>query len=322
MSNQNIFSNKTGQTSQTVMPTTMDEENDFIQTLPVLITKKASKQTYYTIRFLVDRDRILNAYRAYAYFRWVDDSLDDKLATRPERIDFLERQQMLMNCFYQGEQLSDLSDEEGILQELIRNDQEPDSGLQSYIRNMMTVMAFDADRRGRLISQHELSEYTRHLSIAVTEALHYFIGHDNVAPRTPTRYLAVTGAHIIHMLRDTFEDVAAGYFNIPCEFLNSYGINPCDVNSDTYRPWVKNRVQLARVCFKAGKNEMAQIKNLRTRIAGYAYTARFELVLNTIEKEDYQLRPAYPERKSLRAGLKMSQSILSMMLKEQIRGSA
>ncbi len=42
------------------------------------ITKTASKQTYYTIRFLVDRDRVDDAYRAYAYFRWVDDVLELK----------------------------------------------------------------------------------------------------------------------------------------------------------------------------------------------------------------------------------------------------
>ena len=40
------------------------------------ITKAASKQTYYTIRFLVDRERVDDAYRAYGYFRWVDDVLD------------------------------------------------------------------------------------------------------------------------------------------------------------------------------------------------------------------------------------------------------
>jgi hypothetical protein len=176
MSNPTIFTDKLTatkvQTAQTLKSSAVGEEIDTTQTLPALITKKGSKQTYYTIRFIADRDRVLDAYRAYAYFRWVDDSLDDKLTTRPERIAFLERQQMLMNCSYRGEQLSDLSDEEGILQDLIRNDQEPDSGLQSYIRNMMAVMAFDADRRGRRISQQELNEYTKHLSTAVTEALY------------------------------------------------------------------------------------------------------------------------------------------------------
>lgn len=37
--------------------------------LSAAITQTASKQTYYTIRFLMDRDRVKDAYRAYAYFR-------------------------------------------------------------------------------------------------------------------------------------------------------------------------------------------------------------------------------------------------------------
>ena len=46
------------------------------QTIAPSITKAASQQTYYTIRFLADRERAPDAYRAYAYFRWVDDTLD------------------------------------------------------------------------------------------------------------------------------------------------------------------------------------------------------------------------------------------------------
>ena len=50
------------------------------QSIAPAITKAASKQTYYTIRFLVDRDRVADAFRAYAYFRWVDDTLDNNSA--------------------------------------------------------------------------------------------------------------------------------------------------------------------------------------------------------------------------------------------------
>jgi phytoene/squalene synthetase len=175
----------------------------------------------------------------------------------------------------------------------------------------MAVMTFDAGRRGRLISQQELAEYSRLLATAVTEALHYFIGHDDPSPRSPARYLAVTGAHITHMLRDTFEDVAAGYFNIPREFVEAHGIDPRDVNSDAYRAWVESRVRLARDCFKAGRDYLSQVKNLRCRMAGYAYTARFEGVLDAIEREGCWLRPDYRERKSLRAALKMGWSMLT-----------
>jgi phytoene/squalene synthetase len=262
----------------------------------------------------VDRPRVLNAYHAYSYFRWLDDYLDEKAATQAARIAFVARQQALVNVCYQGEWPRHVSVEEGMLRDLIASDQEPKSGLQSYIRNMMAVMAFDASRRGRLISECELTDYSRHLAVGVTDNLHYFIGHDDPPPQSDARYLAVTGAHITHMLRDTYEDVAAGYFNIPREILASQGIDVHDVQSEAYRAWVESRVNLARGYFDAGKSYIAQVKNRRCRLAGYAYIARFETVLNIIEKEGYQLRPDYSDRKSLRNGLKMGWSLLSTLL--------
>jgi phytoene/squalene synthetase len=295
-------------------------------TLAPSITKAASKQTYYTVRFLVDRERVADAYRAYAYFRWVDDTLDsDKLALSGAsqqasadeaavRVSFLNRQKSLLEKCYRGESIPDATLEEQMLIELIEHDHEKNSGLQSYLHNMMHVMEFDARRRGRLISQAELSEYTRWLATAVTEAMHYFIGHCCYAPHDETRYLAVAGAHITHMLRDTFDDVQAGYYNIPREVLESNHIQPQDIDSKAYRAWVKSRVLLARKCFQVGRRYLARVENPRCRLAGLAYTARFEWLLDTIEQEGYLLRSEYSERKSLRTGLRMGLNILSSVI--------
>lgn len=280
-------------------------------TLAPSITKAASKQTYYTIRFLADRELVADAYRAYAYFRWVDDVLDTEAGTSSKRIAFINRQKWLLEGCYRGETQRDINPEEKLLFELVQGDSEKNSGLQSYLRNMMAVMAFDADRRGRVISQAELNEYTRCLASAVTEAMHYFIGHRCYSPRNEARYLAVTAAHITHMLRDTFDDIPAGYFNIPREVLEANHISPQDVTSVAYRTWVRGRVQLAREYFKNGKEYLGQVENLRCRLAGYAYVARFEGVLDSIEREGYVLRPSYPERKGLGAILRASGSILT-----------
>jgi hypothetical protein len=164
------------------------------------ITKAASKQTYYTIRFLVDHERIDDAYRAYGYFRWVDDTLDADSASESERMTFLERQKSLLEQCSRGETPQDISVQENMLVELVQPDQEKNSSLQLYLRNMMQVMDFDTRRRGKLISQVELNEYTRWLATAVMECIHYFIGHDDFAPHDETRYLAISGAHIVHML--------------------------------------------------------------------------------------------------------------------------
>ncbi|MBN1427983.1 MAG: squalene/phytoene synthase family protein [Anaerolineae bacterium] len=291
------------------------------QVLAAAITKAASQQTYYTIRFLVDRDLIAEAFRAYAYFRWVDDWLDLESRTRRERIAFVERQQSLINSCYRGNLPVTVTDEETLLLDLIKGDRGENSGLQVYIRNMMAVMTFDADRRGRMISRKALDEYTYLLASAVTEALHYFIGHYCASPRGDWRYRAVTGAHIAHMLRDTLEDIEAGYYNIPREIIDASGIAPWDVASKPYRSWIESQVRLARSHFKIGKDYLAQVENTRCRIAGYAYMNRFETVLDSIEQDSYCLRTHYPECKSLPAGIEMIGSAFSLALHHDFNGA-
>lgn len=283
-------------------------------TLAESITWAASKQTYYTVHYLVDHKRVANAYRTYAYFRWVDDQIDQPSAELAERSAFVERQKLLMECLYRGQTPRDLTAEEHMLEKLVHSDQEMNSGLQTYIRNMMAVMVFDAYRRGRLISQKELNEYTRWLATAVTEAMHYFIGHCCTSPRNETRYLAVTAAHIVHMLRDAHEDTAEGYINIPREFLDAHAISASEIDSVPYRMWVKNRVQLARNYFQTGANYLAQVQNPRCRLAGYAYTARFTRFLDAIEKNDYRLQPDYSEFKHPASALRMGWSMLILAL--------
>lgn len=289
----------------------MDRKINPSYSLAAVITRTASAQTHYTIRFLVDRELVPDAYRAYAYFRWVDDILDAGTGSQADKIAFLERQQSLLEACYRLQSPGDLSEQERLLADLIANDREDNSGLQSYLRNMMAVMVFDVERRGRLISQAELSEYSRLLATAVTEALHYFIGHNCPPPCNEKRYLAVQGAHVVHMLRDALEDTGAGYFNIPAEYLQAQGISVQNTDQRAYWDWVRARVKLARSYFNAGRDYLAQVKNLRCRLAGFAYMARFEWMLRAIERDGYRLRAAYPERKSPLAGLWMAWRTLS-----------
>lgn len=288
-----------------------------ITTTASTITKTASKQTYYTIRFLVDRERVDDAYRAYGYFRWVDDTLDAEYITGAQRSAFIQRQKSLLEQCYRGEMVQDVNVQEQMLVESVRRDHEKSSGLQSYLSNMMQVMDFDVKRRGRFVSQVELNEYNRWLATAVMEAIHHFIGHDDYSPQDETRYLAVSGAHIVHMLRDTFDDAQLGYYNVPGEVLETNDIGPQDVHSEAYRAWVKSRVQLAREYFRGGKEYFARVHNRRCRLACYAYIARFEWLLDTIEREDYLLRPQYNERKSARIGLQIGWHTLLSVLKVQ-----
>jgi phytoene/squalene synthetase len=200
-----------------------------------------------------------------------------------------------------------------MLVELVRNADRRDRGLEAYLRHMMLVMDFDVRRRGRLLSQAELSDYTHWLATAVTEAMHHFIGNGAAAPHDETRYLAASGAHILHMLRDTYDDVRAGYFNVPREVLEAHSIGPADIHSDAYRAWVEGRVQLARAYLDAGRGYFARVQSARFRLAGLAYVARFEWLIETLERDGFWLRPEYRERMSLATGLRMSWLTISSM---------
>jgi phytoene/squalene synthetase len=274
--------------------------NEASHALAAGITRAASKQAYYTIRFLVDHDRRRAAYQAYAYFRWVDDQLDRPTSEWSERLAFLARQEDIVTAALRGRVWNDLTCEEQLVADMLLADDQSASGLNSYVSNMMAVMAFDAQRRGRWVTEQELEQYTQHLAIAVTDAMQYFIGHNSRTPsgalaHSEARYFPAMAAHITHMLRDTLEDVALGYFNVPCELLESSGITPHDVQSAAFRDWVKGRVQLAHTYFKRGASYLDQLPNMRCRLAGYAYMARFVGLLDALEREEYRIRPAYPE---------------------------
>ena len=295
--------------------------NPMSLSLAAAITKVASKQTYYTIRYLVDRPLVDDAYRAYAYFRWVDDVVDEVTSTgwdagdteRLVRLRFLDRQKALLESCLSREEPEDVDPHEAMLVELVRHTDPSDPRLVAYLRHMMLVMEFDVGRRGQLVTRQELDDYTRSLAIAVSEGMHYFIGNGAAAPHDETRYLAVSGAHIVHMLRDTYGDVRAGYFNAPREMLEAASIGPGDVRCDAYRAWVRERVALARGYFAAGQSYFAHVQNRRHRLAGIAYMARFEWLIEALERNGYTLQAEYAEQRSLSTGLRMGGYVVSAL---------
>lgn len=268
---------------------------------------------------LADPGKRIDALRAYAYFRWVDDNVDDRASTLSQRTAFIARQRKLAASLKLGTLPFAVVPEERMLVDLMGRSL--GASLEMYIDNVMAVMEFDAQRRERLITQTELDRYMLDLATGVTEALYCFLGGGRTSPRDETRYAAATGAHVVHMLRDAYEDVAFGYFNIPSETLHSYGLDPADLSSPAVRDWVRRRVMLAKRLFRTGRASLSHIENLRLRLAGYAYIARFEILLRTIEREGYRLRPAYPDRKNFTASLRLLASVLRWALTPPARAA-
>ena len=279
------------------------------------ITKTGSIQTYYTAKLMVDKDLVDDFFRAYAYFRWIDDVIDITAETDEERRRFTAGQRQLIDDLYKKKPVADLQGEEEILRDLIINDRGENSGLQSFISNMFAIIEFDAHRKGRLISAEELDWYVNTLGISVTDGLLYFIGNGSPYPERSNRYLAGTAAHISHLLRDTDQDNRDGFFNIPSEYLADKNIKMDDVDNPAYKDWVRGRVEQARVMFTEGKKYLDELEILRSKIVGYWYCARFEVVLDTIEADGYRLRREYHERRQIRTWLMILWLGLSLSVK-------
>jgi len=270
---------------------------DTTASLARAITWASSKQSYLTARLLADRDLVDDCLRAYAYFRWADDMIDIHLQTSDDQATFIVRQQALIESLYRGERPADLCPQEDMLADLVVHDRRPHSGLQSFIRNFMTVIAFDANRRGQVVGRRELSAYMTCLGTAVMDGLLYFIGNRHSYPRTPDRTQAVIGAHLTHMLRDMREDLLAGFINIPAEDIAFYGISLDHAEEEAFRQWVLRQVEEAKRCFREGQAYIESLDMLRAKLAGVWYCARFECILAAIQRDGYRLRQEYPERR-------------------------
>jgi hypothetical protein len=151
------------------------------------------------------------------------------------------------------------------------------------------------------------------------DGLQYFIGNRRPSPRPPERTLAVVGAHMTHMLRDLQDDLPHGMINVPVEDLETYGFTPEQVESEAGRAWVRRQVEHARACFRSGRRYIDSLDLLRLKLAGTWYCARFEYLLDLIERDDYRLRREYGKHHSLRTWLRMFGLGIAVTLKHVAR---
>jgi phytoene/squalene synthetase len=280
--------------------------NKHIEEMARSITRESSKQTYYTILLLVDKDLVNDCFCAYAYFRWVDDVIDISSETLEDRVSFMSRQRALIERLYDNDRPNGLALEEQFIAHLISHDRGENNRLRSFIFNFLAILEFDAHRKKQSIYQYELDWYSSCLARSVTDGIQYFICNCYPYPESDFRYLAANGAHVTHMLRDMVDDISEGYVNIPQEYLEENNVEKWDVENPVIRAWVRDRVALARRYFLDGKRYLDDLEVLRCKIAGYWYCARFEVILNTIENDNFILRNEYNGWRKLSRWVRMA----------------
>lgn len=256
------------------------------------ITWNASKLTYFIGRLFVDHDLKEDFFRAYAYFRWIDDIVDEANTTREKRMLFIGRQDALIQSLFSGDTLvDDLHPEEELLVQLMQARHHHRDNLRSFVENMFAIIKFDSHRKDCYITTAQLDWYSQSLSRSVVDGLQYFIGNDHDYPRSENQYSAAIAAHITHLLRDTIPDIANGFINIPHDVIPEQDIQSADHPS--VRNWVRARVLLARKHFRDGREYIRSLKVKRCQLASYLYCRQFERILDTIERDGYVVRHAY-----------------------------
>ena len=111
----------------------MLKKEDLTASLARSITWVGSKQTFFVGYFMVDRNLVNDFFRAYAYFRWIDDIVDVSVKSKEDSIIFIRRQRELIEFLYMNEPLSNLSQEEEMMADLVRHDNTKNSRLKSFI---------------------------------------------------------------------------------------------------------------------------------------------------------------------------------------------
>jgi phytoene/squalene synthetase len=275
------------------------------------ITWAASKQSYLTALLMVDRGLIDDAFRAYGYFRWIDDVVDIDSRNRLDRTSFMTRQKEIIQALYRGDRPADLTPEEEMVADMICRHEAKDAGVHSYIKKMLGVIDFDAHRRGKLVGAEKLRWYSDALGASVVDAIQFFIGGGQSYPKTEDRYAAGIAAHIAHILRDMRADIADGFVNIPREYLEQHGLDPEDVEHSAFRSWVREQVDTSRKLFRLGRRYLDKLDSLRVKIVGFWYCARFDGVLDAIEQDGYVLRKDYGSRHGIANWMKMASVAIS-----------
>lgn len=283
------------------------------------ITRDASVQTYWTVKLLFDQERKEDAYRAYAYFRYLDDEIDIRRKTIASRRSFILRHRGVIDAAYAGSPLPSLTTAERLITELISHNPDSSGLLGSFINNFFAVIAYDSGRRGIQISRQRLLWYRKTLSKAVTDGIAYFVNGNRPFPPHPALYAGAEAAHITHMLRDLFEDAADGYYNIPREYCVSHHISPRRLSPQHVRGWVRGETIHARKLFAASHAYIDTLPSLPAKIVCAWYCERFEHLLTTIERENFVLRRHYSRVHSARKYLSMALIALRTIVRHYVR---
>jgi len=281
-------------------------------------TKQHNPTAYLLSNLLHDKGMTPIFCLVYAYFRWLDDYIDESGTESFLCRQMVASQKELLVEAYSDPRMSASSIRESMLVTVANFDKSRRMLLKTSIFDMFSALECDSYRRGTVVSSKELAQYSYWLGRSYTKALQACIAYPYEYPDHGYKYYAGVGAHITHIVRDLFEDLAMGYINISKEDIRRYSIDIRCPTATSLRAWTQKTVLSARKYLNWGKLYLNTLPIFRCRLMGYLYCSRYEMVLDAIEDANYDLSMNRSE--SVRKGKYYWQAISNAISSPMMRG--
>ena len=252
------------------------------------ITKKYGKTFYFASLFLKKEKRFA-AYAVYAICRLSDESVDDKRNSSAAKS--LTSLQQKIDSAYQNARMADpllLA-----FRQTINKYRIP----KKYFDALMEGMYMDL-YKNRYKNFEELYDYCYKVAGIVGLIMLEIFGYTD--PKATDHAISLGVAmQLTNILRDIKEDFNRGRIYLPEDEIRHFGVSETDISqsrtNENFKALMKFQIARSREYYEKAKQGIKMLDDLNSRFVVCAMTDIYSRILNSIEKNDYDVftRRAY-----------------------------
>lgn len=261
------------------------------------VVRRESPAGYWINRILLNPDAFPISCFIYAYFRWLDDLVDSPGMPNCTMSTILrsQRQSIVGQFAGQEDERKDLNPYEKMMLLAVHMALRSGYSIEQPILDMLDALELDSLRRYSVATKETLDEISFKLGRAYTD-FYWIFTNDPLCPPLPDDvYMLGFGAYQVHMLRDFYEDLSLGYYNVSIEDLsqlnldNKEGLALADKSS-----WVEMMAKKALGSLQLGLLSLEHVPNERFRFICYSTSAKYcDYLVNRIYQANFKIPIAF-----------------------------
>lgn len=251
--------------------------------------KSKNRFTYIFWNLFFSRDQIPVLFLTYAFFRWLDDMVDENSNSIEFSKLLIDREVNNLVSLYAGIDVVPEYDEENYLIAVVKNDLQKEEILRKIIEDFFSAISWDLRRRNSIPEQCELNRYSYLLGQSYSQGMVIGLGYKSYDPRFIHigEYCGVA-AHLTHLMRDLFIDLDLGYINISKEDVDKYHIdfkaNPVDFKNQL-KPWFIETINRTFRLYNKGMNFIPLLPSFKAKVTFLFMNLHYLRILYKIKAE-------------------------------------